>query len=77
MSSPLDVQTGGSHYKGMAIQPVEFIHANHIPYLEGNIIKYVCRHENKNGLEDLEKAAHYIQLLIHLESKKDEDISSD
>lgn len=65
--SALDVQVGGSHYKGMAIQPVQFIRANNIPYLEGNIIKYVCRHAGKNGKVDLEKARHYIDLLIELE----------
>ena len=66
-TSALDVQPGGSHYKDMKIQPVEFIHANSIPYFEGNVIKYVCRHRNKNGLQDLEKAKHYIDLLIELE----------
>ena len=70
VTSALDVQPGGSHYKDMKIQPVEFIHANSIPYLEGNVIKYVCRHRNKNGLQDLEKAKHYIELLIELEYGK-------
>ena len=63
----LDEQVGGSHYKNMKIQPVEFIHANGIPYLEGNVIKYVTRHRQKNGLEDLKKAIHYLKLLIQLE----------
>jgi hypothetical protein len=66
----LDKQVGGNHYKGMKIQPVEFIYANDIPYLEGNVIKYVCRHRNKNGVDDLLKAQHYIDLLIALEYKK-------
>jgi hypothetical protein len=65
--NPLDTQEGGSHYKDMAIQPVEFIHRNRIPYLEANVIKYVCRHRSKNGVEDLKKARHYIDLLIQLE----------
>lgn len=65
----LNVQVGGSHYKDMAIQPVEFIHANGIPYLEGNVIKYLTRWRKKNGIADLEKARHYIDLLIELESK--------
>ncbi len=68
--SALDVQVGGDHYKSMPIQPVEFIHANGIPYFEGNVIKYVCRWRSKNGLADLEKAKHYIQLLIDLEAAK-------
>jgi hypothetical protein len=64
---PLATQQGGDHYKSLAIQPVEFIHANSIPYLEGNVIKYVCRHRNKNKAEDLRKAMHYLQLLLKLE----------
>ena len=66
-TSALDVQEGGSHYKDMPIQPVEFITKNLIPYLEGNVIKYVCRHRRKNGLEDLKKAQHYIALIMELE----------
>lgn len=62
--SALDVQEGGNHYKNMKIQPIEFITANNIGFCEGNVIKYVCRHEHKNGLEDLKKAKHYIDLLI-------------
>ena len=69
MTSALDVQVGGGHYKGMAIQPVEFIHANGIGYFEGNVIKYVARWRNKNGIADLEKAKHYLELLIELESR--------
>jgi hypothetical protein len=69
MTSPLDVQVDGDHYKQMKIQPVEFIHANGIPYLEGNVIKYISRWRNKNGMADLEKAKHYIELLIELEGR--------
>lgn len=68
-SSALDVQVGGSHYKDLAIQPVEYIHANKLCYLEGNVIKYVTRWRKKNGVADLEKARHYIDLLIELEGK--------
>ena len=60
-------QIGGNHYKDMKIQPIEFIHANGIPFIEGSIIKYVCRHRNKNRKQDLEKAKHFIDLLIELE----------
>jgi len=63
-------QEGGSHYKDMPIQPVEFIHANALGYFEGNVIKYVSRWRKKNGMADLQKARHYIDLLIELESKK-------
>jgi hypothetical protein len=69
---PQEVQIGGSHYKKLKIQPTEFIHANNIPFIEGNIIKYVIRHKDKNGIEDLLKAKHYLDLLIKFEyeSKK-------
>ena len=69
-ASALDVQVSGDHYKSMAIQPVEFIHTNNIPYLEGNVIKYVSRWRSKGGVADLEKAKHYIDLLIELEGKR-------
>lgn len=67
MSSALHHQAGGYHYKILQIQPVEYIHANKIGYFEGNVIKYVTRHRDKNGKQDLEKAIHYLQLLIELE----------
>jgi len=63
----LNMQVAGSHYKDMAIQPVEFIHANGIGYFEGNVIKYISRWRSKGGVADLEKAKHYIDLLIELE----------
>jgi UDP-3-O-acyl-N-acetylglucosamine deacetylase len=66
--SALEKQINGNHYKSLTIQPVEYIHANNIPFLEGNVIKYVTRWRNKNGIADLEKAKHYIELLIELES---------
>jgi hypothetical protein len=68
-TSALDVQVAGNHYKDLAIQPVEYIHANGIGYFEGNVIKYVSRWRAKNGIKDLEKAKHYIELLIELETK--------
>lgn len=67
---PLDTQVGGDHYKGLAIQPIEYIHANSIPFAEGNVIKYVTRWRTKNGLKDLEKARHFLDLLIDLETRK-------
>ena len=68
--NPKAMQVGGNHYKDMQIQPVEFIHANGIGYMEGNVIKYVSRWHKKNGIADLEKAKHYIELLIAMESKE-------
>ena len=67
--SALDVQVGGGHYKDFKIQPVEFIHANNIPFIEGNCIKYLCRWREKGGAQDLEKVIHYIGLLLELEQK--------
>jgi NTP pyrophosphatase (non-canonical NTP hydrolase) len=60
-SNPNARQVGGTHYKGMAIQPWDFIDANDIPYLEGCAIKYVARHQSKGGAEDLRKAIHFIE----------------
>ena len=68
--SELSKQVGGDHYSKLAIQPVEYINANKLTYLQGNVIKYVTRYKDKNGIEDLEKAKHYIDMLIELEGKK-------
>lgn len=57
-------EVGGTHYKNMSIQPVEFILKNNLGFCEGCIIKYICRYKDKNGIEDLEKAKHYIEMLI-------------
>lgn len=57
-------QVGGAHYKAYAIQPIEFIQANEIPYAEACVIKYVCRHAGKGGKQDLLKAIHYLELAI-------------
>ena len=69
-AKPLDVQVGGDHYKKLAIQPVEYIHANKLGFAEGNVVKYVTRWRDKNGIKDLEKARHYIDLLIQLEQRE-------
>lgn len=61
---PMHQQVGGTHYKDMAIQPIEFILANNLPFCEGNIIKYTCRYKQKNGVEDLRKVIHYAEMLI-------------
>ena len=62
--SPHDHQVGGACYKRMKVQPTEFILANGLGFCEGNIIKYVCRYQFKNGKEDLLKARHYIDILL-------------
>lgn len=68
-TKPLDVQVGGGHYKKLKIQPIEYIHANNIPFAEGCAIKYLSRWRDKGGIEDLKKARHFIDLLIELEAK--------
>lgn len=68
--SAFDTQVGGDHYKNMAMQPMEFIVMNDIPFLEGSVIKYVVRWKFKNGVEDLKKARHYLDILIELEEKR-------
>ena len=62
-----DTQVGGSHYTSMKIQPLEFIMANDLDYIQGNIIKYACRHKNKNGAEDLRKVGHYARLGLEIQ----------
>lgn len=73
-SSPIEraiaTQIAGEHYRKLKIQPAEFVHANNIPYLEGSIIYYVTRHREKNGVEDLRKARHTLDILIELETAK-------
>ena len=66
-AAALDRQEGGSHYSKKKIQPIEYIHANGIDFLAGNIIKYATRHKDKNGAEDIRKIIHYAELILHLE----------
>lgn len=63
VNSALDIQEGGNHYKKYKIQPIEFCFVNNIPFLEANVQKYVLRHADKNGIEDLRKARHYLELM--------------
>lgn len=65
-SSALDVQVGGDHYKKWKIQPIEFAHANNMPFLDANAFKYICRHADKNGVQDLRKAKHYLELIAEM-----------
>jgi Protein of unknwon function (DUF3310) len=66
----LAVQVGGDHYKKLKIQPIEYIHANQLPYCEANVVKYISRWREKGGIKDLEKVKHYVDLLIELEHLK-------
>ena len=65
----LKTQVGGDHYRALRIQPVEYIWGNNIPFIEGSVIKYVTRWRSKNGIEDLKKARHFIDLLIDMETR--------
>lgn len=64
--SALDIQEGGQHYKKYAIQPIEFVVRNNIPVLEANAQKYILRHADKNGMGDLRKARHYLELMAEM-----------
>lgn len=70
--SALDKQIGGTHYKDMAIQPIEYIHKNGLGFCEGNIVKYITRWKTKNGIEDLKKVIHYAELLIQMENASED-----
>jgi len=72
--SALDAQAGGNHYKNLAIQPVQYIQANGLDYLQGNVVKYITRHKTKNGAEDIKKAIHYCQLILELEYAETQDL---
>lgn len=61
--SAIKKQVGGNHYKDMVIQPGVFCQANQLNYFESLAIKYICRHKSKNGLEDIEKAIHCLELI--------------
>lgn len=71
--SALDVQVGGSHYKDMPIQPIEYITKNKLDWYQGNIVKYASRHHFKNGAEDLKKVIHYAQLALEDQYKESEN----
>ena len=65
-----DIQIGGSHYKDLKIQPIDYILGNQLGYCEANVVKYVSRWQSKGGIDDLRKAKHYIDFLIAHEVKE-------
>ena len=71
MNNVYKKQIGGSHYQSMVIQPSEFINKNNLPFAEGNAIKYLCRHKQKGQKKDLEKAKHFIDMIIERDYPKD------
>ena len=56
----LETQIAGQHYKNQKIQPIEYILENELPFIEGNIVKYITRWREKGGIEDLKKVKHYV-----------------
>ena len=60
----LEKQVGGKHYRGMKIQPAQFINENKLLFAEGNAIKYICRHKLKGKAEDIKKAIHYLEMIL-------------
>lgn len=68
--SALDIQVAGNHYKNKRIQPVEYIEANNLTFLEGCVVKRITRWRDKpvgKRFEDLEKIKHEVDLLIEME----------
>lgn len=63
-----DHQVGGDHYRQLSPQPWDVIAAWRLGFFSGNVIKYVARHREKGGVEDLRKARHYLDKLIELQS---------
>ena len=76
-NSPLDHQEGGSHYKNMAIQPIEFSTRNRLGFIEGSVIKRMCRHRLKGKAQDIRKAIHELETLLELEYGETVSRSSD
>lgn len=70
MSTENEKQIGGEHYKSKRIEPWDYILANDIGFMEGNAIKYLTRWRDKGGIQDLEKAKHYVDKLIEYEREK-------
>lgn len=68
MEEQLKTQVGGNHYAILQMQPVDFIVRAKLSYIQGNIVKYLSRYKYKNGKQDLEKAWHYANLAIELNS---------
>ena len=67
----LSKQHGGTHYKDKAIQPVEYAAANELDFFQGSVVKYVTRHKEKNGAEDIRKAIHMLEFILELQYKEE------
>ena len=64
MNKAFSIQVGGNHYKEFAIQPSQYINKNGLEFAEGNVVKYVSRHKNKGGKQDILKAIHYLKMIL-------------
>jgi len=67
MNKAKDKQIGGEHYKKLPIQPAEYCQRNEMNFCESSVVKYVTRHREKNGVEDICKAIHFLELLLEIE----------
>ena len=65
-ADPLSYQVGGDHYTKKKIQPVEYIHANEMDYMDGAIVKYISRWRDKGGVKDLRKIKQFVDLIIKM-----------
>ena len=72
-SKPSGKQVGGDHYKKYKIQPDYFVFSNKIPYHEGSAIKYIVRHRDKGGADDIRKAIHFLELILEYEYTDEKD----
>ena len=70
----LEDQIGGKHYRNMKIQPAEFINENKLLFAEGNAIKYICRHQSKGKAQDIEKAIHYLEMILERDYDADTSV---
>ena len=75
--SALDKQVGGDHYRKLGIQPIELIRDINANFFQGNVIKYITRYKDKNGIKDLEKAKHYLELMRELKPQTDTKLSQE
>lgn len=77
MTEALKKQVGGGHYKKLAIQPVEYITKNNLSFIEGSVVKYVTRWKDKNGVEDLKKAIHLLEILIEMQEDSSQNCKTE
>jgi hypothetical protein len=69
-------QHGGNHYKKYGdLQPWDVVIAWNLGYLEGTALKYIARWKDKNGVEDIQKAIHFLEKLLEVEKQKEKDVT--